>query len=129
MGGQLSAHADASDALASRITARVADVGGQLEILDVSVTASTGVIGRAIDDTKAQLGAFMQEVQSGNVSAHQLIGHAESLLPALDQVTRALDATLPHALGRNTAPGHTTQTALPGTTGSGPGRASRGQEV
>src|SRR3546814_7372008 len=75
MGAQLSAHADASDALASRITAHVADVGGQLEILDVSVTASTGVNGRPIDDTKAQRGAFMQEVQSGNVSAHQLIGH------------------------------------------------------
>ena len=112
MGAQLSAHADASDALAARITAHVADVGSQLEILDVSVTASTGVIGRAIDDTKAQLGAFMQEVQSGNTSAHQLIGHAESLLLALDAVTRELDETLPHALGRIAAHGQTTQTAL-----------------
>ncbi len=112
MGAQLSAHADASDALAARITAHVADVGGQLEILDVSVSASTGVIGRAIDDTKGQLGAFMQEVQSGNASAHQLIGHAESLLLALDAVTRELDETLPHALGRITAHGQTTQTAL-----------------
>ena len=112
MGAQLVAHADASDALASRITAHVADVGAQLEILDVSVTASTGVIGRAIDDTKAQLGAFMQEVQSGNTSAHQLIGHAESLLLALDAVTRELDETLPHALDRIAAHGQTTQTAL-----------------
>ena len=112
MGAQLVAHADASDALASRITAHVADVGAQLEILDVSVTASTGVIGRAIDDTKAQLGAFMQEVQSGNTSAHQLIGHAESLLLALDAVTRELDETLPHALDRITSHGQTTQTAL-----------------
>src|SRR3546814_11745907 len=54
----------------------------------------------------------MQEVQSGNVSAHQLIGHAESLLLALDAVTRELDETLPHALGRITAHGQTTQTAL-----------------
>ena len=112
MGTQLVAHADASDALAARITAHVADVGGQLEILDVSVTASTGVIGRAIDDTKAQLAAFMQEVQSGNTSAHQLIGHAESLLLALDAVTRELDETLPHALDRIAAHGQTTQTAL-----------------
>jgi hypothetical protein len=112
MGAQLVAHADASDVLASRITAHVADVGAQLEILDVSVTASTGVIGRAIDDTKAQLGAFMQEVQSGNTSAHQLIGHAESLLLALDAVTRELDETLPHALDRITLHGQTTQTAL-----------------
>lgn len=112
MGAQLSAHADASDALASRITAHVADVGEQLEILDVSVSASTGVIGRAIDDTKAQLGAFMQEVQSGNASAHQLITHAESLLLALDAVTRELDETVPHALDRITSHGKTTQTAL-----------------
>ncbi len=112
MGAQLSAHAEASDALASRITAHVAEVGGQLEILDVSVSASTGVIGRAIDDTKAQLGAFMQEVQSGNASAHQLITHAESLLLALDAVTRELDETVPHALDRITSHGKTTQTAL-----------------
>jgi hypothetical protein len=112
MGAQLSAHADASDALASRITAHVADVGQQLERLDVSVSASNDVIGRAIDDTKAQLGAFMQEVQSGNVSAHQLITHAESLLLALDAVTRELDETLPHALDRITSHGQTTQTSL-----------------
>lgn len=112
MGAQLSAHADASEALASRITAHVTEVGQQLEVLDVNVSASTGVIGRAIDDTKAQLGAFMQEVQSGNASAHQLITHAESLLLALDAVTRELDETLPHALDRIASHGKTTQTAL-----------------
>lgn len=112
IGAQLSAHADASDALAARITAHVSEVGKQLEVLDVSVGASTGVIGRAIDDTKAQLGAFMQEVQSGNVSAHQLITHAESLLLALDAVTRELDETLPHALDRLASHGKTTQTSL-----------------
>ena len=112
MGVQLSAHADASDALASRITAHVADVAQQLEVLDVSVSASTGVIGRSIDDTKTQLGAFMAEVQSGNASAHQLITHAESLLLALDAVTRELDETLPQALNRMTSHGKTTQTAL-----------------
>lgn len=112
MGAQLAAHADASDALATRITAHVADVAQQLEVLDVSVSASTGVIGRSIDDTKAQLSAFMQEVQSGNASAHQLITHAESLLLALDAVTRELDETLPHALDRMTSHGKATQTAL-----------------
>ncbi|MDO9369765.1 MAG: hypothetical protein Q7T68_14455 [Sphingopyxis sp.] len=112
MGAQLSAHADASDALASRITAHVAHVGQQLDVLDVSVGASTGVIGRAIDDTKTQLGTFMQEVQTGNASAHQLITHAESLLLALDAVTRELDETLPHALDRIAAHGKTTQTSL-----------------
>ncbi|WP_428629428.1 hypothetical protein [Sphingopyxis sp.] len=112
MGAQLAAHADASDALATRITAHVTDVAQQLEVLDISVSASTGVIGRSIDDTKAQLGAFMQEVQSGNASAHQLITHAESLLLALDAVTRELDETLPHALDRMTSHGKTTQTAL-----------------
>src|SRR3546814_15719592 len=64
MGAQLSAHADASDALAARITAHVADVGGQLEILDVSVHASSGVIGRAIADHTAHLGAFMPDPQT-----------------------------------------------------------------
>lgn len=114
MGVQLSAHADASDALASRITAHVVEVGQQLEVLDVSVSASTGVIGRAIDDTKAQLGAFIQEVQSGNSSAHQLITHAESLLLALDSVTRELDESLPHALDRMAAHGKATQATLGG---------------
>lgn len=112
MGAQLTAHGDASEALAARIKDHVAEVGQQLEILDVSVSASTGVIGRAIDDTKGQLTAFMTEVQSGNGSTHQLITQAESLLLALDAVTRELDETLPHALDRMTSHGKTTQTAL-----------------
>ena len=112
MGAQLAAHADASDALASRITAHVTEVGKQLEVLDVSVSASTGVIGRAIEDTKAQLGAFMEEVQSGNGAAHQLIAHSESLLLALDAVTRELDETIPHALDRIVSHGKATQTSL-----------------
>ena len=105
-------HADASDALATRITAHITDVAQQLELLDVSVSASTGVIGRSIDATKAQLNAFMQEVQSGTPAAHQLITHAESLLLAHDAVTRGLDETLPRALDRMKAHGKTTQSAL-----------------
>jgi hypothetical protein len=81
-------------------------------VLDVSVSASTGVIGRAIEDTKAQLGAFIADVQTGNNSAHQLITHAESLLLALDAVTRELDETLPHALDRMASHGKATQCAL-----------------
>ncbi|WP_237245754.1 hypothetical protein [Sphingopyxis witflariensis] len=112
MGAQLAAHGQASEALAARITAHVAEVEQQLGLLDVNISASTGVIGRAIEDTKAQLTAFTGEVQSGNASAHQLITHAESLLLALDAVTREIDETLPHALDRITAHGTTTQTAL-----------------
>ncbi|MGV7120906.1 hypothetical protein [Sphingopyxis sp. 550A] len=112
MGAQLTAHGAASEALAARIKTHVADVGQQLELLDVSVSASTGVIGRAIDDTKGQLAAFMAEVQTGNGSTHQLITQAESLLLALDAVTRELDETLPHALDRMASHGKTTQTAL-----------------
>jgi hypothetical protein len=112
IGAQLTAHGEASEALAARIKTHVADVGQQLELLDVSVSASTGVIGRAIDDTKGQLAAFMAEVQTGNGSTHQLITQAESLLLALDAVTRELDETLPHALDRMASHGKTTQTAL-----------------
>ncbi|MDZ3830930.1 MAG: hypothetical protein U0S50_03820 [Sphingopyxis sp.] len=112
MGVQLAAHGAASEALAASFAAHVAEVGQQLEVLDVSVSASTGVIGRSIGDTKEQLAAFMAEVTSGNNSAQQLIGRAESLLLALDAVTRELDETLPHALDRMTQHGKTTQTAL-----------------
>ncbi|PAL20798.1 hypothetical protein [Sphingopyxis sp. GW247-27LB] len=112
IGEQIAGHGAASEALAERIKAHVAEVRQQFEVLDVSVSASTGVIGRAIDDTKGQLAAFMAEVQSGNGSAHQLITHAESLLLALDAVTRELDETLPHALDRMATHGQTTQTAL-----------------
>jgi len=112
MATQLAAHGEASEALATRLTSHVADVTQQLEALDASVSTSTGVIGRAIDDTKGQLAAFMAEVQTGNGSAHQLISQAESLLLALDAVTRELDETLPHALDRMTSHGKTTQTAL-----------------
>jgi len=112
MGLQLAAHGEASEALATRITAHVAEVRQQLEHLVGSVSASTGVIGRAIEDTKGQLAAFMAEVQSGNGSAHQLITQAESLLLALDAVTRELDETLPHALDRMVSHGKTTQTTL-----------------
>lgn len=112
IGMQLTAHGDTSEALAARVKSHVAEISQQLEILDVSVSASTGVIGRAIDDTKGQLAAFMAEVQSGNGSTHQLITQAESLLLALDAVTRELDETLPRALDRMTSHGKTTQTAL-----------------
>ncbi|WP_411342145.1 hypothetical protein V6U71_10240 [Sphingopyxis sp. J-6] len=112
IGDQLTAHGEASEALAARIGAHVADVEQQLAGLDASVAKRTDVIGRAIADTKAQLGAFADQVTSGNGSAQQLVGHAESLLLALDAVTRELDESLPHALGRMTAHGKTTQTAL-----------------
>jgi hypothetical protein len=112
MGLQLAAHGEASEALAGRVTAHVAEVTQQLDALDSSVSASTGVIGRAIEDTKGQLAAFMAEVQTGNGSAHQLITQAESLLLALDAVTRELDETLPHALDRMVSHGKTTQTTL-----------------
>ena len=112
MGLQLAAHGEASEALARRVTAHVAEVTQQLDALDSSVSASTGVIGRAIEDTKGQLAAFMAEVQTGNGSAHQLITQAESLLLALDAVTRELDETLPHALDRMVSHGKTTQTTL-----------------
>ena len=112
MGVQIAAHGDASEALAQRITAHVTEVAQQLEVLDVSVSASTGVIGRAIDDTKGQLAAFMTAVQSGNGSARELITQAESLLLALDAVTRELDETLPHAIDRMVSHGKATQTTL-----------------
>jgi hypothetical protein len=112
MGAQLAAHGEASEALAARVKAHVTEIGQQLEVLDISVSASTGVIGRAIDDTKGQLATFMATVESGNGSAHQLIAHAESLLLALDAVTRELDETLPHALDRLGAHGKTTQATL-----------------
>ena len=48
--------------------------------------ADLGVIGRAIDDTKGQLAAFMAEAEKSNGSAHQLITQAESLLLALDDI-------------------------------------------
>ncbi len=112
IGADLTAHGEASEALAARIKTHVADVGQQLELLDVSVSASTGVIGRAIDDTKGQLISFMAEVQTGNGSTHQLITQAESLLLALDAVTRELDETLPRSLDRMASHGKMTQTTL-----------------
>jgi hypothetical protein len=112
MGTQLTAHGEASEALATRIAAHVAEVEQQLAGLDVSVAGRTDVIGRAIADTKAQLTAFAEQVTSGNSSAQQLVSHAESLLLALDAVTRELDESLPHALDRMTSHGKTTQTAL-----------------
>ncbi len=112
IGSQLAAHSETGDELASRIAEHVAAVAQQLEVLDVSVSASTGVIGRSIDDTKAQLSAFMDQVTSGNGSAQQLIGHAESLLLALDAVTRELDETLPLALERMSSHGKATHSTL-----------------
>jgi len=112
IGTQLAAHGDASEALAARITAHVAEVEQQLAGLDSSVAGRTDVIGRAIADTKAQLTAFADQVTNGNSSAQQLVSHAESLLLALDAVTRELDESLPHALDRMTSHGKTTQTAL-----------------
>ncbi len=112
MGAQLSAHADASDALAARITAHANEIERQLEVVNISVDASTGVVGRAIKDTQTQLAAFQEKVQTGNHASAQLITHAESLLLALDAVTRELDETLPHALDRIASHGKTTQSAL-----------------
>src|SRR3546814_3719201 len=112
IGAGISAHGEASEALAQRIKGDVAAVQEQLELLDVSVSASSGVNGKAIEDTKGQIEAFMVETTKGNSSAHQLITHAESLLLALDAVTRELDETLPRALDRMDAHGKTTRSAL-----------------
>ena len=112
IGAQLAAHGVASEELAARITGHVAEIGDRLEFLDTSVSASTGVIGRAIDDTKAQLAAFMQQTESGNASARQLISHAEGLLLALDAVTREMDETLPHAIDRMAGHGRATKASL-----------------
>lgn len=112
IGARLAAHGEASEQLAAQVTGHVAEIGDQLEFLDVSVSASAGVIGRAIDDTKSQLAAFMQQAEAGNGTAHQLITHAESLLLALDAVTRELDESLPHALERIAAHGKVTRTTL-----------------
>lgn len=112
LGAQLVAHGETSDALARQISSHVATVGEQLAALDTKVASSTGVIGRAIDDTKGQLAAFMAEAEKSNGSAHQLIAQAESLLLALDAVTRELDETLPHAIDRLNSHGKATQTAL-----------------
>jgi len=112
MGTELAAHGEASEALAARFAEHVADVTAQLGALDTNVATSTGVIGRAIDDTKGQLGAFMDQVHKGNGWTSQLIAHAESLLLALDAITRELDETLPHAIDRMAAHGNTTQTTL-----------------
>src|SRR3546814_17568781 len=71
IGAGISAHGDASEALAQRISGDVADIQEQLELLDVSVPASSGVIGKAIEDTKGQLETFMAETTKSNSSAHQ----------------------------------------------------------
>lgn len=112
IGHQLAAHGAASEKLSAQITGHVAAIGGKLEFLDVSVSASAGVIGRAIDDTKAQLTAFMAQTEQGNGTARELISQAESLLLALDAVTRELDESLPHALDRMASHGKTTQATL-----------------
>ena len=112
IGEQIAGHGSASEALAQSIKEHVSEVGQQLEALEANIAASTGVVGRAIDDTKGQLAAFMAEVNKGNGSAGELITHAESLLLALDSVTRELDETLPRALDRMGAHGKTTQQAL-----------------
>lgn len=112
IGAQLAAHGEASETLAARIAAHVAEVEQELAGLDSSVASRTDVIGRAIADTKAQLTVFADQVTSGNASAQQLVSHAESLLLALDAVTRELDESLPLALGRMTAHGRTAETAL-----------------
>ena len=112
IGAQITAHGDAGEALAQRMTEHAGRVEEDLEKLNASVMASTGVIGRSIDDTKGQLAAFMEQVQSGNTSARELITHAESLLLALDAVTRELDESLPRALDRMAGHGRTTQSTL-----------------
>ncbi|MBL0767481.1 hypothetical protein JI743_01525 [Sphingopyxis sp. DHUNG17] len=112
IGAQITAHGDAGEALAQRMAEHAGRVEEDLEKLNASVMASTGVIGRSIDDTKGQLAAFMEQVQGGNASAHELITHAESLLLALDAVTRELDESLPRALDRMAGHGRTTQSTL-----------------
>lgn len=112
IGVRLAAHGVASEELSARITGHVAEIEERLAALDTVVAGRTEVIGRAIGDTKTQLGAFAEQVTNGNASAQQLVGHAESLLLALDAVTREMDETLPHAIDRMAAHGKATQSSL-----------------
>jgi hypothetical protein len=112
IGARLAAHGVASEELSTRITGHVAEIEERLAALDTVVAGRTEVIGRAIGDTKTQLGAFAEQVTNGNASAQQLVGHAESLLLALDAVTREMDETLPHAIDRMAAHGKATKSSL-----------------
>ncbi len=96
----LSEHGIASDDLAARISNHVQEIERQLTDLDNNVTTRTKTIGRALDDTRAQLGSFGEQVIIGNDGAQKLVAHAESLLLALDSVTREMEETLPQALNR-----------------------------
>lgn len=112
IGAQLAAHGVASEELATRISGHVGAIEQSLATLDATIAGRADVIGRAIGDTKAQLGAFAEQVTKGNASAQQLVGHAESLLLALDAVTREMDETLPHAIDRMAAHGTATKSSL-----------------
>ncbi|WP_033073262.1 hypothetical protein [Sphingopyxis sp. MWB1] len=112
MGEVLSGHGEASEALAQRFFGHVDTLSHQLQNVETAVTATNANIARALEGTREQLTAFQAEVGKGNGASQQLVGHAESLLLALDAVTRELDETLPRALDRIGAHKQETEDAL-----------------
>lgn len=100
IGSKLDGHGQASADLVTAFAGHAAELEKRLAALGRATTAQTQGLSRALSDVQAQLVGFGEHAVSGNREAQQLIGHAESLLLALDSVSRELDESIPRALDR-----------------------------
>lgn len=109
IGRELDLHGQASQALVSSFTEQAAQLEERLTAFGAATLRQTDGLSRALADVELQLTGFGEHASGSNREAEQLISHAESLLLALDSVSRELDETIPHALIRIADHGKTAQ--------------------
>lgn len=100
LAAQLSEHAGVAERLVKGLEGAVVDVDARLGELDQAVQQRTGAIGEALTGLGSIVDGFGERSGRGHDEVQKLLAGSESLLVALDAVTRELDEGLPVAFTR-----------------------------
>ena len=100
LAAQLAEHAGAAEQLVRNLEDAVVNVDARLGALDAAVKARSEDIGTALAGLGSAVDSFGVRSEQGQSEVRRLLEGSESLLVALDAVTRELDEGLPAAFAR-----------------------------
>ncbi len=97
---RLDAQRVAGDSLFKGLDDGIIRVGTQLDVLHTQGVERTQLLAASISALGGSADAMTEALRTGDATAREVIGTAESLLIALDASAREIDETLPDALAR-----------------------------
>ena len=100
LAAQLAEHAGVAERMVKGLEGAVVDVDARLGQLDQAVQQRTGAIGEALSGLGAIVDGFGERSGRGQDEVQKLLAGSETLLVALEAVTRELDEGLPVAFSR-----------------------------